>query len=284
MRIGLVVDRLRPEEKFLIEEAKNNNVDLEIIDSSTEMFSITDFKQHNFSHIDVFLQRCVSTLRGLYIARILEEYGFQVINDFNSSSNCIDKIHCSIKLAKANVPTPETIVGFTEHSALNAIKKLEYPVILKPVYGSWARLVAKINDEDAAKSIIEDRESMGAWYGILYLQKFVNKPNRDLRVTVIDGEPIAAIYRVNDSADWRTNTARGAKAQICEITPRIKELSINASNAMGEGIFGVDLMEQEQDFVVHEVNHSPEFRNVQTITGINVAGKIIEYAKEVGKK
>jgi len=279
-----VIDRIRLDEKLLIAAARRFHVDVEIVDTSSIFLDITRFSKKNFNAIDVFLQRCVSTLRGLYITKILEEYGFNVVNNFEPSLRCIDKIQCSIALAKNGIPTPKTIISFTEEASLKALRDLGYPAIVKPVLGSWARLVAKINDEDAAKSVLEDRKIIGAWYSIYYLQKYINKPNRDIRSTVIGDKVVAAIYRVNESGDWRTNTARGAKATNCKITPRIEELSLKAASAMGRGVFGVDLMEEGNDFLVHEVNHSPEFKNVQRVTGVNIAGEIIKYLKEVARR
>lgn len=284
MKIGMIVDRLRKDEKLIVDAARRMNVKLDIVDSSSLSLDITNFHSRQFGDVDIFLQRCVSTLRGLYITKILEEYGLKVVNDFNSSFRCMDKIQCSIALAKNNVPTPKTFVSFTENASLEALKNLGYPSIIKPVLGSWARLVAKVNDEDAAKSVIEDRQMMGAWYSIFYLQKYVNKPNRDIRSTVIADEVVAIIYRVNESGDWRTNTARGAKAVKCEITPELEHLSLKAASAIGEGMFGVDIMEDNKDYLVHEINHSFEFKNVQRVTGVDVAGKIVEYLREVVKK
>jgi [lysine-biosynthesis-protein LysW]--L-2-aminoadipate ligase len=283
MRIGLLVDKIRQDEKFIIQAAKERNVDVEILDTSKMFFNITDFRTDEFNDIDVFLQRCVSTLRGLYVTKILEEFGFRVVNDFSSSQNCLDKIRCSIRLAKHNVPTVKTMIAFTEEGAVPALHEMEYPAIIKPVLGSWARLVAKVNDEDAARSVIEDRISMGPWHKILYLQKYVNKPGRDIRSTVIGDKVVAIIYRVNPH-DWRTNTARGAKAERCEITPELEELSLKAANAMGEGMFGVDIMEDNGRYIVHEVNHSFEFKNVQRVTGVDVAGEIVDYLKQVVKR
>ena len=284
MRIGLVIDRIRLDEKLIIEAARRSHVDVEIVDTSSIFFDITDFNTKRFNDIDVFFQRCVSTLRGLYITKILEEYGFNVVNNFESSLRCIDKIQCSMALTNNDIPTPKTLISFTEEGGLKALEDLGYPAIIKPVLGSWARLVGKINDKDAAKSVFEDRRTMGAWYSIYYLQRYVNKPERDIRSTVVGNKVVAAIYRVNESGDWRTNTARGAKAINCEIKPRIEELSLKAASAMGRGIFGVDLMEDGNDLLVHEVNHSPEFKNVQRITGVNVAERIIKYLEEVVRK
>jgi len=283
LKIGMIVDRVRLDEKLIINAASKLNINLEIIDSSKIFLDITSLENSFYKDIDIFLQRCISTLRGLYITKILEEYGSNVVNSFNTSINCIDKVRCTLLLTKNNIPTPKTYVTFTEEAGLKVIEKLGFPVILKPVMGSWARLVAKINDIDAAKSIFEDRRYMGPWYNIYYIQEYIKKPNRDIRSTVIGDKVVAAIYRVNEN-DWRTNTARGGIPLKCDIDDELRNLSLKAAEAMGGGILGVDLMENDNSLLVHEVNHSPEFKNVQRITGIDVATEIVKYLYEVVKK
>lgn len=281
--MGMIVDRIRLDEKLIMNAALKLNVNLEIIDSSKIFLDITNLKNNFYRDIDIFLQRCISTLRGLYITKILEEYGLNVVNSFNTSINCIDKVRCTLLLARNNIPTPKTYVAFTEEAGLNIIKKLGFPVILKPIMGSWARLVAKINDIEAAKSVFEDRRYMGSWYNIYYIQEYIDKPGRDIRSTVIGDKVVAAIYRVNEN-DWRTNTARGGIPIKCDIYDELEDLSLRAAEAMGGGILGVDLMEKGDSLLVHEVNHSPEFKNIQRVTGIDVASEIVKYLCEVVKK
>ena len=282
MKLGIIVDRIRVDEKLVIKAADKLGVSLKIIDSLSLLLNLNNM-EHDFTGIDVFLQRCISTLRGIYITKILEEYGINVVNDFQTSINCFDKIRCTLSLVKNDIPTPETTVVFSEKAGLETLKKLGYPAVIKPILGSWARLLAKINDEDAAKSVLEDRWEMGVWNRIFYIQKFINKPNRDIRTMVVGDKVIAAIYRVNEK-DWRTNTARGGRAIKCKITSELEDLSIRAAEAVGGGILGVDIMESGDGFVVHEVNHSPEFKNVQRVTGVDVAKEIVEYLTEVGRR
>lgn len=283
MRIGLVIDRIRLDEKLIIKAAEKLGVEVEIMDVSKVFFNITSLDIKPFNDVDIFLQRCVSTLKGLYITKILEEYGFDVVNSYNTSSNCIDKVKSSILFAKNNIPTPETILAFAEEGGLEALKHIGFPAILKPIMGSWARLVAKINDFDAAKSIFEDRKEMGVWYSIFYLQRYINKPGRDIRSMVIGDKVVAAIYRVNQN-DWRTNTARGGTAVSCKVTPSLEELSLKAAEAVGGGILGVDLMEDGDHLVVHEANHSPEFKNIQRVTGKDIALEIVRYLCDVVRR
>jgi len=275
--IGILSDLVRPEEKMIMQAAEKAGAKVSPVDISRISFELASNGKGGLEEFDVFLQRSVSTLKGLYACRMLEEKGLLAINDFQSSQNCIDKAHCSMILARNKIPTPRTIACFSQESGLEAFERIGYPAVIKPVMGSWARLVAKINDSDAAKAVLEDRQGMGALGGIFYIQEFVKKPQRDIRALVIGGKAVCAIYRVNDR-DWITNTARGGIAENCPLSKELEEISIRAANAMGDGIFGVDVMESEKGLLVHEVNHSPEFKNMQRVTGKDIASEIVDFA------
>lgn len=192
-------------------------------------------------------------------------------------SVCGNKLLASLSLRQAGIPTPRTMLAFSEEAALDALDRLGYPAIIKPVVGSWGRLVAQINDPTTARSLIEAREYMHPLQQVYYLQERVKRPNRDIRCYVIGQEATAAIYRNAPTEDWRTNTALGGSAEKCKITPELAELSIKAAEAVGGGAFGVDLMETDTGMVVHEVNHTTEFKNTVKATGVDIPGKILDY-------
>ncbi len=223
------------------------------------------------------LQRCISYFRSIHVTAALERQGKTVVNSYETASICGNKLLASIRLSQANIPTPRTLVAFTEDSALKALDELGYPAILKPVVGSWGRLVALIKDPDSARSIIEAREYMHPIQQVYYLQEKVNRPDRDIRCYVIGNQAVAAIYRNSQSGDWRTNTARGGIAEKCPITSELEDLSVRAAQAMGGGAFGVDLMEGDSGLVVHEVNHTTEFKNTVRVTQVNIPLLLLEY-------
>jgi [lysine-biosynthesis-protein LysW]--L-2-aminoadipate ligase len=176
------------------------------------------------------------------------------------------------------------MLAFTGDAAIKALDKLGYPAIIKPVVGSWGRLVAQINDPGTARSLIEAREYMHPIQQVYYLQEKIKRPNRDIRCYVIGDEAVAAIYRNAPPADWRTNTALGGQAENCEITPELAEISVKAAQSVGEGAFGVDLMETENGLVVHEVNHTTEFKNTVRVTKVDIPGMILDYASARARK
>jgi [lysine-biosynthesis-protein LysW]--L-2-aminoadipate ligase len=174
------------------------------------------------------------------------------------------------------VPVPPNMVAFTPEAAMEAIEKLGYPVVLKPCIGSWGRLLSKINDRDAAEAILEHKQILGSYHhSIYYIQKYVNKPGRDIRAFVVGDETIAAIYRRSDH--WITNTALGGKASKCPVTPEIADLSRRAAQAVGGGMLAIDLLESPDGILVNEVNYTMEFRNSIDTTGVDIPGQMIDY-------
>jgi len=200
-----------------------------------------------------------------------------VVNNFRSAWVSGNKLFGSIELVRNGVPTPRTMLAFTEDAAVKALQDMGYPAVIKPVVGSWGRLSALLKDEQVARAIIEDREYMFPMYQVYYLQEFVKRPPRDIRSFVVGGRTVAAIYRVSDGADWRTNTARGGRAEPCPISKELDELSLRAARSSGGEIVGVDLMESESGLLVHEVNNTTEFKNTVPATGVDIPQLIVDY-------
>ena len=232
----------------------------------------------------VVLQRCVSYFRNVHSTAALEAAGHTVVNSFACAWVCGNKLFGSLELVKHHIPTPRTTLAMAEDSALRSMEQMGYPMVVKPVVGSWGRLSALIRDSDAARAVIEDREQMFPLYQIYYLQEFVKRPPRDIRSFVIGDRTIAAIYRYSGGSEWRTNTARGGKAEACKINPELDELSVRAAKAVGGEFVGVDLMEGDDGLLVHEVNNTTEFKNTVPATGVDIPGMVIDYLISVQKR
>lgn len=280
MKIGFLYSIIRMEEKMLLDEASKKNCTIERISDDLTL----DFDKNTLGYgIDVLLDRCISHLRALYILKIVESYGIKCVNSQSVVNTCGDKALTSLELIKKGVPSPKTVMAFTPDSALNAIEKMGYPVVIKPPTGSWARLLAKINDREAAEAVIEHKSTLGSYHhSVFYLQEYISKPQRDIRAFVVGDETIAAIYRT--SPHWITNTARGGKASKCEITDELNNLCLKAAEAVGGGVLAIDIMETNNGFVVHEVNHTTEFRNSVAPTGVNIPGRILDYVIQEAKR
>ncbi|MEM2449677.1 MAG: lysine biosynthesis protein LysX [Candidatus Methanomethylicaceae archaeon] len=280
--LSILYDHMRWEEKALYEACKKRNIDFSMVNAEDLSLEITSNDKPKELG-DVVIQRCVSYFRGLHLSAVIESYGTKVINSFKTMEICGNKVLNSLIFKKYKIPTPRTYIAFTTDAALEALEKLGYPAILKPVIGSWGRLVSLLNDKTSAIVALEHREMMFPLYQIYYLQEMIKRPPRDLRVFVIGEEVPVAIYRINEN-DWRTNTARGGRVEQCPITEEIRELALKAAEAVGGGVFGVDMMESESGYVVHEINATVEFKNTVPATGVDIPGMIIDYAiKEVKK-
>jgi len=281
MRLGFVYTIVTPENKMLLDAARKRGIEVVKIKDSEMALELTRRPTEKY---DVVLQRSSSYMRSLYITRYFEEAGVPVVNSHAVQSLCGDKVLTTLRLMERGVPTPRTMVAFTEEGAMKAIDELGYPVVMKPVIGSWARMLAKLNDKEAAQALIEHKEELGSFiHKVYYLQEHIDKPGRDLRVFTAGDEIVCAIYRNAKKGEWLTNTARGAKATDCPVTDEIRELALKASRAVGGGFLGVDMMESGRGMLVHEVNHSTEFRNSVEPTGVDIASKIIDYAASVAK-
>jgi len=275
LNLGLLFSRIRVEEKMLIKEARSRGHEITRVDSRELVFDFEDDYD-----IDILLERDVSHSRALYILNLFENGDVPTINTYRTARICGDKIATTKALRDAGVPTPEVKVAFTKDSALSAIEEMGYPVVLKPVTGSWGRLLAKLNDRESAEAVLEHKSQLGSYYHkIFYIQEYVDKPNRDIRAFVVGGETIAAIYR--ESEHWITNTAQGGEATNCPVTDEIEEICGSASEAVGGGILAVDLLEGKDGLTVAEVNYTVEFKNSVEPTGVDIPGKIIDYVENV---
>ncbi len=282
MKIGVLMTRLRIEEKWLFESLEKRGIDYEKIDDREAKFDLNH--PGEWDHYSVVLERSISYGRGLYACKILNGWGIPTVNTSAVEDTCGDKLWTSAALKFAGVPQPEVRVAFTPDSALAAIEEMGYPVVLKPVIGSWGRMVSKINDRDAAEAILEHREVLGNYQqNIFYIQEYIQKPGRDIRAFVVGDKTIAAIYRTSEH--WITNTARGGQGSACPVTPDLDKICVDAARAVGGGVLAVDILEdKKRGYLVNEVNHTMEFHTSVPATGIDIPGFVIEYTIEVGKK
>src|SRR2546429_1998666 len=280
MRVGVLCSRIRIEEKLLFEALTARGVEYEKLDDRTLIFNLHDPKA--YQQYDVILERSINHSRALYALQILNDWGIKTINTAHVARICGDKFLTSQALIKHHVPVPRNMMAFTPESALEAIETLGYPIVLKPCVGSWGRLVAKINDRQAAEAILEHKQILGSYHhSIYYIQEYIQKPGRDIRSFVVGDETIAAIYRASDH--WITNTARGGQASNCPVTPELDALCVRAARAVGGGVVAIDLLEAPEGLLVNEGNYTMEFPNSIDTTGVNIPAKIVDYVLEVAR-
>ena len=278
-KIGFLYSRMRVEEKLLLEELQSRpGVEVVLINDDEEFFDIGK-KPYE---VDVLFERSISYNRGLYISRIFEAFGVPVVNTSEIAGRCGDKYVTSQILMQAGVPTPRVLMAFSDEAALKATQEIGYPCVMKPVIGSWGRLLAKVDNAFSAEAIIEHKTVLGGSnHQIFYIQKYVDKPGRDIRAFCIGEEPICAIYRTSEN--WITNTARGGVATNCPMTPEIDDLVTRTARAIGAGLLAIDIFETPTGLEVNEVNHTMEFRNSIQTTGVNIPQKMVDYVLKIAR-
>ena len=277
-KICIVFDRLRTEEKLLQKNAEELGYETSMVDAKITSFD-TDSKPEDFEFGDVVLERCVSYYRGLHFTACLEFMDIPVINKFDVANTCGNKMITSMLLKKNNIPTPKTYFSFSAETALDNFEKVGYPLVIKPIIGSWGRSVMPVKDKDTAEAVIENRQvTDGPQDRIYYLQEMIDRPPRDIRVITVGDQAISAMYR-KSSGGFKTNIALGADPELCEITKEMEDLCEKTSKAVGGGILGIDLMEdKEKGLVVHEVNNTVEFKGLVKVSKKNIPKEMIDYA------
>ena len=281
----VLYDKLRFEEKSIYDKALKKGIKVQMTDAKNITVT-TDSKRKELSLGDVILQRSISHFRGLYLTSCLEFLGFPVINKFKVGETCGNKLLTSLTLAKHKVPTPKTHFAFSASAAMEAIGGTGFPVVLKPIIGSWGRGVFPLRDDEVANMIFEMREEDDNPLGrIYYIQEMIQRPPRDIRCIVVGDNIVAAVYRYSAQNEWRTNVARGGKAENAPITKELEEIALRAASAVGGGVLGVDLMEDEhRGLLVHEINNTVEFRGASNVSSVDIASAIIDYSVTVVKR
>jgi [lysine-biosynthesis-protein LysW]---L-2-aminoadipate ligase len=276
-RLAVLTSRVRIEETLIFEALERHGWPYDHLDERQVAVLLQDARLP----YTAVLNRSMSHTRSLHAARLFEAYGIRVINTSQVIETCGNKLLTSLALTRAGIPTPRTMITLTPEAALAAIEQIGYPAVLKPVVGSWGRLLAKVNDREAAEALLEHKQALRSpEHALIYIQEYVEKGGRDIRTIVLGDRVLSAIYRC--SKHWITNTARGADALPCELTPELAELSLRAARAVGGGVLAVDILERpDGTLLVNEVNHTMEFHGLIAATGADVAGALIQYLYQV---
>ena len=276
MNIGVLYSRIRPDEKMLLAELRERGHAVQTIDVRSLRFGL-DGPPSVFETVDVAFNRAIESSRIRYVAQFVDHYDIPVLNAPETARICADKVRGSLALTEAGVPTPATEVSFDVETALESVERFGYPCVLKPVTGSWGRLMARLDTRAAAEAVLEHKATLGGYeHKVFYIQEFVEKPGRDIRVVAADGEPIAAMMR--SSEHWITNVAKGGRTERFELTDEVRDLVERASAAVGGGLLGVDLMEIGDGYTVHEVNSTCEWKGLnEAVPEVDVTARIVDW-------
>ena len=270
--LRILFTRLRAEEKLLLEAAKREGIPCELQNVSEVYYGGANF----CSPEDVVLARCVSHNQNESVAQILETQGVRVVNESRVMTLCGNKLSTTLALQAAGIAQPKFRVAFTPESAMAASEELGFPVVYKPISGSWGRLLAKANDPEAAEAVLEHKSMLGAIHNVFYIQEYVEKGGFDVRAFVVNGEGICAINRTSDH--WITNTARGGVASNFPADDELRTILKKVHAAIGGEFLAVDLFRTDGGWLINEVNDGGEFRNSIEPTGTDIPGTIVRAA------
>jgi [lysine-biosynthesis-protein LysW]--L-2-aminoadipate ligase len=272
--VALVASHVRHEEREIIAALERRGVPCERIDDRRLVFQLGEPPPR----YRVVLNRCISQTRRLYLSRLFEAGGVPVISPSRVIATCDDRVAMHLALATAGLPLPPTAVALAAEHGVDAIESVGYPAVVKPVGGSWGRLVARVSGRDAAEAVVEHRAALRSpQHGIVYAQAYVDKPGRDIRVLVVGDRVPAAMYRRSDH--WVTNVARGAQVEACPVSAELRDLALRAAASVGGGAVSIDLLEtQAGELLVNEVNSLVEFRGLAAATGVDVAAELVDHA------
>ncbi|HWK80195.1 MAG TPA: lysine biosynthesis protein LysX [Thermomicrobiales bacterium] len=284
LKLGVLVSFLRQEEKLILNAARARGIDVtSVFDRELVLNLSAPTAAESGVNFDVLLDRSVVHSRAGYTLFAMQRWGIPTLNSAEAVSVCDDKARASMVLEAAGIPSPRTFVAYSVESALQACEVLGYPAVLKPVTGSWGRLIAKVNGPEQAKAIISQKSEHGSFHHeIYYIQEFIEKPGRDIRAYVIGGKIVAASYRTSEH--WITNAARGAVSVPCPVTPEIEDLALRACAVVGARLAGVDLIETDEGLKVIEINTGGEFKGLMTTTDRDIAGEIVDEAVRVAEE
>jgi [lysine-biosynthesis-protein LysW]--L-2-aminoadipate ligase len=270
--LRIVFTRLRTEEKLLHEAAKKEGIPCEMQTVTDVFYGGTPF----CSPGDVVLARCVSHNENESVAAMLESDGIRTVNPSAVMRLCGNKLLTTLALKKAGIAQPGFRLAFTPEAAINASQEMGFPVVYKPVLGSWGRLLAKANDLEAAEAVLEHKAMLGSMHNVFYIQEYIEKGGFDVRAFVANGEAICAINRTSEH--WITNTARGGKASNFPIDDEVRALLESVHKVIGGEFLAIDLFNDRGRWLVNEVNDGGEFRNSIEPTGVDIPAAVVRAA------
>jgi [lysine-biosynthesis-protein LysW]--L-2-aminoadipate ligase len=272
--LRMLYTRLRAEEKLLAQAAERRGIPF-FLHHLGEDFWGGGAGEDLFDPGDLLLLRCIAHGENELLASHFSYLGWRTVNPREVISCCGSKGETSMLLEAVGIPQPAFRFAFSAEGALKAAEDLGYPVVFKPMTGSWGRLLAKVDTPEMAEAVIEHKMQLGGQHRNFYVQQYVEKEGFDVRAFVIGGEPRCAIRRYSEH--WITNTARGGRAEVQPLERDLVDLLNRVHAAVGGEFLAVDCFATPSGWMVNEINDGGEFRNSIDITGVDIPGELLEH-------
>ncbi|MEQ8936783.1 MAG: 30S ribosomal protein S6--L-glutamate ligase [Amphiplicatus sp.] len=271
----------------LVEAAQARGQEIEVIDHLKCYINITSlrasvrYQERDLPKYDAIIPRIGAsvTFYGAAVLRQFEVMGVYPVNESVAITRSRDKLRSMQLLARKGVGLPVTVFA---HKTSQPQEILELiggaPVVIKLLEGTQGIGVVLGETDLAAESIIQ--AFGGANVNILVQEYIKEAKGEDIRCLVVGGKVVASMRRKGREGEFRSNLHRGGSADKIAITPAERMTAISAAKAMGLNVCGVDMLRSNHGPVVMEVNSSPGLEGVEKATGVDVAGKIIEFIEK----
>lgn len=223
------------------------------------------------------------TFYGLAVLRQFEMMDVYPLNESVAIGRSRDKLRSMQLLSREGIGLPVTTFAHDPRQTEEVLKLAgNAPLVVKLLEGTQGIGVVLADTNRSAKSVIE--AFRGAKVNIL-VQEFIKEAGgTDIRALVVGGKVIAAMQRTGAEDEFRSNLHRGGSAKTIKITPEERSTALRSAKALGLNVCGVDMLRSNHGPVVMEVNSSPGLEGVENATGIDIAGKIIEFLITHAKK
>ncbi len=271
----IVYDFLRPEEKMLVDAYKKYGISVSLVNIDSVWLPPPN-------GYDLAVIRPVSMFKALHASAVIGVDSPLVVNPWITIFASGDKIIAYSILRENNLPIPLTYYALSSNSFLKAVSKLGTPVVTKPAYGSWGRLVSLVESLEVARIIAEhSEESKSPLIKHHVIQEYVDTGGSDIRCITCFDELVGCMIRKAAPGEWRSNIALGGRAEPLKPDKELEELVYRVMDAFKGYFLGVDfLLHPERGYLVNEVNGVPEFKGFVKATGINVAEKLVKKSLE----
>ena len=270
--------------KRLREAAEQRGHQVEILDPLSCYMNISPaassihYKGRQLPHFDAVIPRIGSaiTFYGTAALRQFELLGSYPLNESVAITRARDKLRSLQLLARQGIDLPITGIAHSPDDTSDLIEMVGgAPLVVKLVEGTQGIGVVLAETRQAAESVIDAFRGLNAH---ILVQEYIQEAKgRDIRCLVVGDEVVAAIERQAKEGDFRSNLHRGGVARMVEITAREREIALLAAQTLGLDIAGVDILRADRGPLVMEVNASPGLEGIEKTTGIDIAGKMIDW-------
>lgn len=276
--------------KRLVEAGKARGHEIEVIDTLKCYMDITSTKpmvyynNRALDDFDAIIPRIGAsiTFYGTAVIRQFEMMGVFSLNESVAIARARDKLRSLQLLSRKGMGLPVTGFAHSTKMTQELIKLVGgAPLVVKLLEGTQGKGVVLAETDAAAESVIDAFREMDA---NILVQEFIKEARgSDIRCFVVGDQVVASMMRTAKEGEFRSNLHRGGTAKIIQITPEEKKAALDATKALGLNLAGVDMLRSDRGPLIMEVNSSPGLNGIETATGKDVAGMIIEYLERMDK-